>query len=365
MKNDVFERIKDPHFVETVAKELNEITFPREVTLMHVCGTHEHTIARAGLRSLLPEKIRLIAGPGCPVCVCSAVEIDMAIAIAVEHGVILTTFGDMFRVPATRGSMESFKARGADIRVVYSPMDAVEIARANPSREVVFMAVGFETTAAPIAAALLDDPPKNLSCVTSLKLVPPALRFLLDRGATEIDGFILPGHVSTIIGRTAYLFLEDEYRVPSAIAGFEAVDVLMAVKSIARQIAELAPLGVDNLYTRAVRENGNGKALEAIYEIFETGDANWRGIGVIPGTGLRFKEKYRNLDASYRFGLEWNDDALEILPGCLCDKVILGEAEPEECPLFATECTPRKPYGPCMVSSEGTCSARYKYRGIS
>jgi len=364
MKKDVFDDFKDPRFAKSVAQSIREIPIDKRISIMHVCGTHEHTIARSGIRSLIPEEIRLVAGPGCPVCVCSSAEIDLAIKLAVEYGVILTTFGDMYRVPATEGSMEYFKARGADIRVVYSPADAVQVARDNPEREVVFMAVGFETTAAPIAASMLGGVPENFSIVTAIKIIPPALRFLLDRGPSGIDAFILPGHVSTIIGKNTYNFLEEDYGVPSAIAGFEAVDVLLAVKNIVEQIVSGEKGKVANLYRRAVRDDGNRKAVEAIFTLFEVTDANWRGIGILPETGLRLRDEYEKLDAVKRFGVEVQEDVVEIKPGCLCDRVILGEAEPEDCELFGTGCTPMKPYGPCMVSSEGTCRARYKYRSV-
>jgi len=363
MSSDILGDIKSPRYVHAVSEEIRKLKIEKRISIMHVCGTHEHTISKSGLRSLLPENVRLIAGPGCPVCVCSSAEIDLAIRLATEHGVILTTFGDMYRVPATGGSMEYFKAMGADIRVVYSPMDAVALARGNPTREVVFMAVGFETTAAPISAAVLSGPPENFSLVTSLKVIPPALRFLLDRGATEIDGFILPGHVSAIIGRKVYDFLAEEYKVPGAIAGFEAVDVLLAVKNIVEQVVSNTQPVVSNLYTRVVKENGNEKAIASIGRVFRTGDANWRGIGIIPDTGLYLAEEFEHLDARKKFGVA-PEKAVEIQPGCLCDKVILGEAEPEDCALFATTCTPSKPYGPCMVSSEGTCRARYNYRRV-
>jgi len=361
---DPFNKFKEPRFAESIAESIKKIPIDKRISIMHVCGTHEHTIARSGIRSLIPEEIRLVAGPGCPVCVCSSAEIDLAIKLAVHYGVILTTFGDMYRVPATEGSMEYYKARGADIRVVYSPADAIQIACENPGKEVVFMAVGFETTAAPIAASILAGVPENFSIVTAIKLIPPALRFLIERGSSGIDAFILPGHVSTIIGKDAYAFLEKEYGIPSAIAGFEAVDVLMAVKDLVEQISSGKRGEVSNLYTRAVKDEGNRKAQQAIFTLFETVDAVWRGIGRIPGTGLRLREEFMNLDAEKKFSVEPPENVVEIKPGCLCDRVILGEAEPEECSLFGTGCTPMKPYGPCMVSSEGTCRARYKYRSV-
>ena len=354
-----------PAAVAAIARAIGAIRIDRPVTLMHVCGTHEHAIARAGIRALLPEGVRLVAGPGCPVCVCPARDVDLAIAAARRQGTVLATFGDMMRVPATEGSLESARADGADVRVVYSPADAVDLAREHLGRTVILMAVGFETTAAPIAASLAADPPDNFLVIPSLRLIPPALRFLLARGAGAIDGFILPGHASVVIGRTGYRFLEEEYRVASVIAGFEPVDILQGVRSLLSRISNGESGPVLNEYRRVVREDGNPKAREAIDRCFAPADAAWRGIGVIPVSGLALREPYERRDAVRALGLEAARDAVDVRPGCLCHRVILGEVEPEECALFARTCTPRSPFGPCMVSSEGTCRARYTYRRIA
>jgi len=353
---------REPELAGLLAGELSGFSPDRQIQLMHVCGTHEHSISRAGIRSFLDSNVNLVAGPGCPVCVCPAGDIDLAMRAVEREEVILTTFGDMFRVPSSDTSLEKMKASGADIRVIYSPFDSVRIARENPDREVVFMAVGFETTAGPIAAACSADPPDNYSVLPSIRLIPPALKFLLERSKGSIDGFILPGHVSTVLGRKGYLFLED-YGIPSVIAGFEPVDILIALVDLVKQIMGDQPGEIKNLYGRAVREEGNRKAREVIRKVFEEKDSSWRGIGVIPDSGLHFREDYRRLDAAMRFGLEYNDEAVDILPGCICHRVILGEKEPEECPLFGQKCTPALPFGPCMVSSEGTCRARYIYSG--
>jgi hydrogenase expression/formation protein HypD len=278
--------------------------------------------------------------------------------------VVLATFGDMMRVPSTETSFEKAKAEGCDIRVVYSPRDAVGIARENPKKQVVFMAVGFETTAAPIAASLGENPPPNLSIVTSMRLIPPALRFLLARGSGAVDGFILPGHVSAVIGRTSYAFLEEERGVPSVIAGFGALDVLRAVHELVVQVSSGGRGRVVNQYRSVVRENGNAKARETIERLFEPADVAWRGIGVIPRSGLALRREHERLDASIRLGLPEPRNAVDVRGGCRCHLVILGEAEPEECPMFGRECTPRDPFGPCMVSSEGTCRARFQYRSV-
>ncbi|MBD3180058.1 MAG: hydrogenase formation protein HypD [Candidatus Latescibacteria bacterium] len=351
---------REPELARALAEELSECQPAGPVQLMHVCGTHEHSIARAGIRSFLPEGVKLVAGPGCPVCVCPAGDIDLAMQAASKERVILTTFGDMFRVPSSDRSMERMKGAGADIRVVYSPFDSIRIARENPGREVVFMAVGFETTAGPIAASCDMESPGNYSVIPSIRLIPPALEFLLERSEGGINGFILPGHVSTVLGRKGYLFL-NQYGIPSVIAGFEPVDILAALLDLLQQLEKRGPGKVRNLYGRVVREEGNRKARKIIEKVFRKTDSNWRGIGLITKSGLRFKDKYRRLDGAEKLGLEYNADAVDILPGCLCHRVILGEAEPEECPLFGTRCTPAVPFGPCMVSSEGTCRARYIY----
>lgn len=363
-RSNGIESFHDPAIAEPLADALREHDLPRPVRLMHVCGTHEHAIARAGIRGILPDGLRLVAGPGCPVCVCPASDIDLAIEAADRREAVVVTFGDMFRVPSSETSLEGMKAAGSDIRVVYSPRDAVRIAREHPGREVVFMAVGFETTAGPIAAALLDDPPPNFSIVPSMRLIPPALAFLLDRDSGSLDGFLLPGHVSTVLGREGYLFLETAYDIPGVIAGFEPVDIIRAVLELLSQTLDGPPHRVVNLYRRVVTDGGNERARRVIETVFEPCDAAWRGIGIIPSSGLALRERYRRLDARERLGLAGNPGAVDVPPGCICHRVILGDAEPEECPLFGGACTPRKPRGPCMVSSEGTCRARYQYRTI-
>jgi len=361
MTDDFLERLRDPRGAVSLARALSERRLDRPVTIMHVCGTHEHTIAREGIRSFLPKKLRLVAGPGCPVCVCPAGDIDLAVEASAVDGAIVTTFGDMFRVPATGGSLEEMRAAGRDVRIVYSPIDAVELARAHPEREVVFMAVGFETTAGPIAAALMSDPPENFSIIPSLRLVPPVMRFLLERGKGEVDGFLLPGHVSVVLGRSGYRFLE-ELGAPGVIAGFEAADVLLSIAELLRIIEGGPPYRVGNAYRRVVSEEGNGRMRAAIATVFTEADASWRGIGEIPRSGLGLAAGFERFDAVRRFSLTPPAQAIDVPPGCLCHAVILGEAEPEECPLFGTACTVRRPVGPCMVSSEGTCRARFEYR---
>ena len=360
--SDVLGRFHGPSIAMPVADILKGLKLDRPLTLMHVCGTHEHSLAKAGIRSMLPDRLRLVAGPGCPVCVCPATDVSLAVEAAKKKEVILTTFGDMFRVPSGDTSLEKMKAQGADIRVIYSPLDALRTAAENPQREVVFMAVGFETTIGPIAATLKSAPPDNFSIIPSLRIVPPALRFLLDRAEGGLDGFILPGHVSTVLGRSGYSFLEDEYQVPSIIAGFEPVDILRGIVELARAIQEGPPFEVINIYKRIVTEEGNTRARALIAKVFEPADSSWRGIGTIPASGLRLREEFSKYDSVEKLGISPDEDALDVAPGCMCHRVILGEIESEDCPLFGTGCTPRNPVGPCMVSSEGTCRARYQYR---
>lgn len=364
MSEEFVDAFRDAALAKSLAEELRSLQLERPLTIMHVCGTHEHAIARAGIRSFLPEGLRLVAGPGCPVCVCPARDIDLAVAAARREGFIVATFGDMFRVPATVSSLEKERASGRDVRVIYSPLDAVRLAREHPEREVVFVAVGFETTAGPIAASLLNEPPTNLTVILSLRLIPPALRFLLDAGIGPVEGFLLPGHVSTVLGREGYSFLESEDGAPGVIAGFETIDILNAVIELVKMILREEAPRVVNQYTRVVSEQGNSKARELISSVFVEADSEWRGIGVIPHSGLAPGPGFDRIDAAERHLLEPETLPVDVRPGCLCHEVILGKTEPEACPLFGTACTPRRPHGPCMVSSEGTCRARYQYRPL-
>ncbi|HER44274.1 MAG TPA: hydrogenase formation protein HypD [Candidatus Eisenbacteria bacterium] len=362
MTEEFVDGFRDSALARKLAGKLRSLDIGRPMTIMHVCGTHEHAIARAGIRSFLPEGLRLVAGPGCPVCVCPARDIDLAVAASRRKGFIVATFGDMFRVPASISSLEEERAAGRDVRIVYSPLDAVRLAREHPDREVVFVAVGFETTAGPIAAALRDDPPANLAVIPSLRLIPPALGFLLDAGIGPVEGFILPGHVSTVLGREGYAFLESKRGAHGVIAGFEPVDLLSAVITLVEMILSAGTPEVVNQYTRVVSEEGNRRARDLISSVFVEADSEWRGIGAIPRSGLVPAPGFSRLDAVRRHHLEPETPPVDVRPGCLCHEVILGKTEPEDCPLFGSGCTPRRPRGPCMVSSEGTCRARYQYR---
>lgn len=347
---------------ERLLKEIKEVS-RKEVSIMEICGTHTHSISKYGLRDALPKNIRLISGPGCPVCVTSAGDINRIIDfVRRQKDVIIATFGDMMRVPGSYSNLMEERAGGADVRVVYSPLGTLDIARSNPGREVVFYAVGFETTAPTVASTILkakEEGIKNLSVLSLHKLTPPAMKALLDGAEVHIDGFICPGHVTAVIGAHAYEFLATEYSSPCVVAGFEPVDVLLGLYMLVRQLEE-GRCEIEVEYKRVVRWDGNRKAQEVMAEVFEATGASWRGIGTIPASGLKIRDKYSEFDAHKRFSIP---PGLEAEPkGCACGKVLKGLITPPECPLFGKRCTTDTPVGPCMVSSEGTCAAFYRYR---
>jgi hydrogenase expression/formation protein HypD len=329
--------------------------------LMEVCGTHTVSIFRSGIRSLLPDTVELISGPGCPVCVTPAGEIDRAIALSRKEGMILATFGDLMRVPGSESSLHQERASGADIRVVLSPLDAVKMAQDDPDRKVVFFGVGFETTSPAIAAAVQEAQRRGLGnfyLLSSQRLIPPAIRALLSGGKVQIDGFILPGHVSVIIGRAPYLLISEEFGLPGAITGFEPLEILEGVYMLLRQRKE-GRTAIEIQYSRAVKEEGNQHALAILNAVFAPVDARWRGLGTIPKSGLALREEFKKMDAAQAFDIPYEE--VEDPPGCLCGEVLQGIHRPPDCALFGTLCTPEKPIGPCMVSSEGSCAAYYKY----
>jgi hydrogenase expression/formation protein HypD len=331
---------------------------------MEVCGTHTVAIFRHGIRSILPEGLRLLSGPGCPVCVTSIKDVDTAIAIAQKKDAILTTFGDMMRVPGGKQSLMEIRAEGADIRIVYSPLDSLKIAMENKDKKVVFFSAGFETTS-PSTAATVSEAERmgipNFYLFSVHKVVPPALEALLVSGDVRIDGFILPGHVSTIIGTNPYKFIPQKYSIPCAVTGFEAKDILGGLAMLLKQIIE-GKASVEIEYKTVVKEEGNPKAIQFINDVFEPCDSYWRGIGLIPGSGLRLKDKWQHRDAERVYDLEVPEVAEP--KGCMCGLVLKGIKMPSECPLFAKVCNPDKPVGACMVSSEGSCAAYYRYRGL-
>lgn len=333
----------------------------KHVRLMEVCGTHTVSIFRSGIRSVLPKTISLHSGPGCPVCVTDQAEVDAFIELARNDDVIITTFGDLMRVPGTKSSLQKESAAGCDIRVVYSTVDALEIARKNPAKKVVFLGVGFETTAPTIAASILlaaQQDVKNFSVISAHKLVPPALEALMGPEAIKIDGFILPGHVSVIIGLKSCQPFFDQYKIPCVVAGFEPTDILQAICMLVNMLESDNP-GLDNAYQRAVTFDGNTKAQQILNEIFEPADTCWRGIGVIPQSGLKIRTPYAAHDAQKLFNVELR--YAETPKGCACGEILIGTKTPPECALYKKVCTPMDPVGPCMVSTEGTCAAYYKY----
>ena len=346
---------------ETLLAAIRELPVG-DVRLMEVCGTHTMAIAEAGIRSLLPENVKLLSGPGCPVCVTPAPVIDAVLDLAMEKNLILASYGDMIRVPGSKpgDSLQRRRALGADVRVCYSPMDALDIAKENPAKEVVFLGVGFETTAPGTAAALLSAREQglpNFSVWSMLKTVEPALRALMGIEGFNVQGFLCPGHVATILGEEGFRFLPEDYRMPAVIAGFEPEDILLAVYWLLKQIAEGKPR-VQNAYPRAVRAEGNRLAQDMIARSFCRRTDLWRGLGEIPASGLGIREELVSFDAEKKFGVTI---APEAPSACRCGEVITGRRDPSACPLFGTRCTPEDPVGPCMVSSEGACAAWYKY----
>jgi len=345
-------------FAARVARSAEKL--PRRVTLMEVCGTHTHAIAAAGLRRLMPDRVRLIAGPGCPVCVTPVGYVDRAEALAGRPGTIVTTFGDLMRVPSSRGSLERARAGGADVRIVYSPRDALQIARENPGSTVVFLAVGFETTTPTVAGALAEaeaDRVPNFLILSGHKVMPPPMRALARDPEVEVDGYLLPGHVSVIVGSDAFAFVAEEFAMPAVVVGFTPTDVMRGVEALVECLAA-GNAQVINLYSRVVRPEGNTTAQALVQRFFTADDVVWRGLGTIPGSGLALRPEYAHRDAS-RIELELPEPVEP--EGCRCGEVLKGVIEPPECPLFDGICTPATPVGACMVSSEGTCAAWHRH----
>jgi hydrogenase expression/formation protein HypD len=333
------------------------------IKLMEVCGTHTMAIARAGIKKLLPEEIELVSGPGCPVCVTSQRDIDRAVEIAGIKDVLMTTFGDMMRVPGSRSSFQDAAESGANVLVVYSCLDALRIAEENPSRRVVFMGVGFETTSPTVAATIIEAKKRkirNFFLLSNFKVIFPALEAIAGSNKIQIDGFICPGHVSVITGSEPYERIAARYGKPCVITGFDEIDIIKGVKRLVDQVNK-GDSKVEIEYKRAVKKKGNRKANKILQSVFEPGDSEWRGLGKIKKSGLRLKKKYRQFDAEKEFKVSVPDVPLP--RGCLCGDVLQGISAPRDCRLFGKKCTPRSPVGPCMVSSEGTCAAAYRYGG--
>jgi hydrogenase expression/formation protein HypD len=334
---------------QEISRKLEELV-DRDLSFMHICGTHEASIARHGLRTLLPKRLKIVMGPGCPVCITPQGEIDAALEL-VQKGCTVATYGDLLRVPGSLGSLESC---GGDVRVVQGVHKAVEIAE-QTDKEVVFISVGFETTAPTVAATLLASPPENFSILSCHRLVPPAMKWLLEQGEANLQGFMLPGHVCTVTGYSDY----EQFPVPQVVAGFEPEDILLGLLMLTTQVRE-GVHRIDNAYPRAVCREGNARAKEIMYRVFEPCDSEWRGFPVIPGSGLRLRPEFSAYDAQKKFEIEVRH--VDKHTACICDKVLRGIAQPSDCRLFDTACSPRRPVGPCMVSHEGACRIWHTYR---
>lgn len=354
-KRSYSEKLKD---IEALAQVLPA------VSIMEICGTHTMAIGRSGLRQLLPDNIKLISGPGCPVCVTHDREIDNYLELAKDKRVIIATFGDLLRVPGSKGTLAAARSQGAGVVVVYSTLEALRLASNNPDHEVVFLGVGFETTAPTAALSIIQAKSqglRNYSVYSMHKLVPPVLEALLRDGSVKLDGFICPGHVSTIIGTSPYTFIAEQHKKPCAITGFEIHDILDGLHLLLMQMRQ-NKAKIDIQYIRGVKPDGNPIARKTMDTVFRTGDVLWRGFGVIPNSGLHIREEYRDYDASVKFGFamdhHYKYDKEEI---CSCGDILKGLKTPNECDLFKGSCTPLNPFGPCMVSSEGACAAYYRY----
>ncbi len=353
---------RDAGLVREYADAIAKLT-TKPWKIMEVCGGQTHAIVRYGLDQLLPPGIELIHGPGCPVCVTPLEQIDRALAIAEKPGVIFCSFGDMLRVPGSVGDLQEARSRGADVRLVYSPLDALALAEDNPHREVVFFAIGFETTAPANALAVQQAKArglKNFSVLVSHVLVPPALEALLSSPDRRVDGFIAAGHVCTVMGLKEYEPIVAKYHAPIVVTGFEPADVMQGVLMCVRQL-EGGRAEVENQYARAVRAQGNPHAQSLIREVFEIGERKWRGIGAIPASGFQLRPAYAAFDAEIRFDV--SDVRTTECPTCLSGLVLQGARKPSSCPEFGTRCTPEHPLGATMVSTEGACAAYYRYRG--
>ncbi|PIE69284.1 MAG: hydrogenase formation protein HypD [Deltaproteobacteria bacterium] len=353
-------KFREPEITRSL---LNRLTsqVKRPLRIMEVCGTHTMSIFRHGIRSLLPPEVELLSGPGCPVCVTSASHIDAFLEAARLPGVTVATFGDLIRVPGATGSLASARAEGCRVEIVYSPMDALELARREPEQTVLFPGIGFETTAPTVAATILEARRlklDNFCIIAAAKIMPPPLDQLMQAPDLNIDGLLCPGHVSAIIGTDAYAFLPKRYGLACAVAGFEPADIISGLVSLTDQINTGKPR-VDNCYTRAVSSTGNLRAQQLMELVFQAKDSEWRGLGILPGSGLELRSEFAEFDACKRFGIRLRPSPEP--KGCRCGDVLKGSILPTDCPLYSNRCTPLHPIGPCMVSSEGTCAAYYRY----
>jgi len=356
------EEFRDRALVQELSRQLGNLA-PAPATIMEVCGTHTMSVARFGLKMLLPPGVRLISGPGCPVCVTSQQDLDSFLTLGEHPGVVLTTFGDMVRVPGSRNSLDRQRAAGTDVRIVYSPFDAVDLAQKEPGKHFVFFGVGFETTMPATALAIQTAAAaklKNFSVFSVHKTMPAALNTLLSSSELQVSGLLLPGHVSAIVGAASYDFIPQKFNIPGAVTGFEPLDILLGIEAILIQLRN-GHIHVANTYKRAVSATANPKAQRVLQEVFNSSDAEWRGLGVIPESGVSIQPGYADFDARLRFA-----EILKNVPPpqktpCRCGEILRGILPPPDCPLFGTTCTPSQPFGPCMVSSEGACAAAYRF----
>ncbi|MBF0286358.1 MAG: hydrogenase formation protein HypD [SAR324 cluster bacterium] len=355
------EKYKNAEYVAHLSKAIKAVSASLgTVKLMHVCGTHEHEIARHGIRQFLPPTIQIIPGPGCPVCICPVESIDQAITLAYQPNTTVLTFGDMVRVPASHESLEDARRNGGSVKMVYSALDAVNLARENPNSTFVFFSIGFETTVVGIAGMIKTGIPKNLYVLLANRYMPPVLKLLMDVHDESIQGFLLAGHAATITGLHAYDFMEDEFQLPCVATGFEPVDILLGIFECLKLIKNKEPRIV-NAYPRAVNEHGNTVALQLIEDVFERKPGIWRGIDIVDDSAFRIKEEYSFLDAEKQLDCTPPYPPRSHPPGCDCHRIMLGELLPTNCKMFTKTCTPSNPYGPCMVSPEGTCHTWFKH----
>jgi hydrogenase expression/formation protein HypD len=357
------DEFRNKKLILKAAGEIRRIMPDKRITIMEVCGTHTMNFCRFGLRGLLPAGLNFIPGPGCPVCVSHQSYVDAAIKLARREDTVIATFGDMLRVPGTQSSLERERGRGALVRILYSPLDTLKLSRSYPGKRIIFLGVGFETTAPTIALSILRakaDKIKNISFLTSLKLMPPAMKHLLGDKKLNIAGFLCPGHVSSIIGTRPYEFIPRKFGIPCCVAGFEPLDILEGILMILRQVNRNRP-EVNNQYSRVVRPEGNPEARRIISRVFKPEDSYWRGMGSIPDSGLAIRSAFESFDAQKVFALEWGAGARNPATKCRCADVLKGLITPDKCQFFGRACLPEKPVGPCMVSAEGACNAYYRY----
>jgi len=358
------DEFRDLELAKKLALKIKEVAGKEKIQLMEVCGTHTMSISKFGIKSLLPENIRLISGPGCPVCVTPNPYMDRALSLSLAPDVLVTTFGDMLRVPGSTRSLEEARACGGKVKMVYSPVDALKLAQENPGTKVVFLAVGFETTSPAIAATVMQAEKaktKNFFILVGHKLIPPAMKALVENKKVGVSGFICPAHVSTIIGMEPYRFLARDYGIPCVVAGFEPLDILQCVLMLTEMI-RTGKADVQNQYRRVANPGGNVTAQELLAKVFEPADSQWRGLGSIPLSGYQLRPEFSHRDAAKMIPVKVEKTREH--KGCKCGDVLQGLIEPPRCPLYGKPCTPEKPIGPCMVSSEGTCAAYYKYEGM-